>query len=856
MNPASIESRRNADGGRSGRTASHLLRSTRGNIDIAYAVRRPSLLCPPREPLTRRRQLCYRAPLRAGTRPVSRLSTLVSFLRIIFGRICHELYCLPLAVLLFTGLHLEGQTFTPALPPPIQPVQPSPNLNQHLKIARQNGPQQGEYYVESVTQTQDGPWLHLRGAARVETVDFLLKAGEIDFNEDTDELIARGQVHFEHFSRGERIDCDEAEYNMDDEDGTFYNVSGTAPSSISARPGLLVTQNPFYFHAKWAERVKDRYILHQGFLTDCVVPNPWWVLKGPEFTLVPGDHATAKNSWFYLEKIPLFYTPWFYKSLKKEPRQSGFLLPTVGHSSLHGDMVGFGYYWAINRSFDLTYRGIYYTGAGLANNAEFRGKINQTTDFDLSVFGLLASVNSPFVTSGDRVTLNARSQLGDGWEARGVLDYLSSFAFLQDFTTSFLDAVASETHSVGYVTKHWSDYGVTFLAQRDVDFQNTTPGNTVEMKKLPEAIFDMREHEVDFMNWPFWVTFEASGGLMDRSQPQFDTRQFVDRFDFTPHISTALHWGDFFVVPTFGVEETEYGESFATNVFTPVVTPTNLLRNSRDLTVDLIFPTLEKIFKPPRWMGEKAKHVIEPRIEYKDVAGIDDFNRIIRFDQTDLLSDTNQLEFSLTNRILTKDKNGTVSDFLTWQLRYDRYFDPTFGGAIVPGERNIVESEIDLTGFAFLDGPRHYSPVVSVLRIQSKLDFEWRTDYDPLRHSIVDSSISVGGRVKKYFWSAGETQIHTDPVLLPSANQMSVTVGYGNPKAKGWNYGFQIYYDFHQGTLLFWDAQVTKNTDCCGFSAQYRRFNIGDRDDSQYLFAFSISNIGTFGSLKRQNSMF
>ena len=735
-------------------------------------------------------------------------------------------------------------------------MQPSPNPNQHLKIARQNGPQQGEYYIEGVTQTQDGPWWHLRGAARVETVDFLLKADEIDFNEDTSELIARGAVHFEHFSRGERIDCDQAEYNMDDEDGTFYNVSGTAASTISARPGLLVTQNPFYFHAKWAERVKDRYILHDGFLTDCVVPKPWWVLKGPEFTLIPGDHATAKNSWFYLEKIPLFYTPWFYKSLKKEPRQSGFLLPTIGHSSLHGDMVGFGYYWAISRSFDLTYRGIYYTGAGLANNAEFRGKINQTTDFDLNVFGLLASVNSPFVTSGDRVTMHVKSELGDGWEARGVLDYLSSFAFLQDFTTSFLDAVASETHSVGYVTKHWSDFGVTFLAQRDLDFQNTTPGNTIEIKKLPEAMLDMREHEVDFMNWPFWVTFDASGGLMDRTQPQFDTRQFVDRVDFTPHISTAFHWGDFFLVPTVGIEETEYGQSFQTNVFTPVVGNASLLRSSRDATVDLVFPVLEKVFRPPKWMGEKAKHVIEPRIEYKDVSGIDDFNRILRFDQTDLLSDTNQLEFSLTNRILTKDKNGTVSDFLTWQLRYDRYFDPTFGGAIVPGERNIVESEIDLTGFAFLDGPRNYSPIVSVLRIQSKLDFEWRTDYDPLRHAIVDSSISVGGRVQKYFWSAGETQVHTDPVLLPSANQMSVTVGYGNPKAKGWNYGFQIFYDFHQGTLLFWDAQVTKNTDCCGFSAQYRRFNIGNRDDAQYLFAFSISNIGTFGSLKHQNSMF
>ncbi len=91
--------------------------------------------------------------------------------------------------------------------------------------------------------------------------------------------------------------------------------------------------------------------------------------------------------------------------------------------------------------------------------------------------------------------------------------------------------------------------------------------------------------------------------------------------------------------------------------------------------------------------------------------------------RSDILANTNQVEFSLTNRLLTKDKNGTVYDFLTWQLRYDRYFDPTFGGAVIAGQRNVIAPEIDLDGFAFLDGPRHYSPVSSVLRVQSRINF-------------------------------------------------------------------------------------------------------------------------------------
>ncbi len=697
----------------------------------------------------------------------------------------------------------------------------------------------------------------MRGSVRIETIDMQLKADEVDWNEDTGEVEARGHVHFEHFVRGEKLDCDKADYNIDDETGNFYNVSGTSQPQIVARPGLLTTTNPYYFHAQWAERLEDHYILHNGFLTDCIVPRPWWIFKGPLFDIVPGDHAIVRHSWFYLKKFPLFYTPYFYKSLKKQPRRSGFLIPQVGYSSLFGPDVGFGYYWAINRSYDLTYRGIYYTGAGLANHAELRGKVNESTAFDLSVFGV-DDIQVP-ANSGYRITMQGKSDLGDGWLAVGQLDYLSSLNFLQQFTQSFNEAVFSDTHSVGDISKHWSDFGVDFVAQREVNFQSTTPGDTIEIRKLPEVDSTVREHEIDFDKWPVWVSFDSSAGLLDRSQLLFQTRQFVDRVDLAPHVSTAFRWNHIELIPTFGIRETEYGASFVDGQGMG----SSLLRSSRDVTLDLILPSLERVFAAPAWMGQRVKHVIEPRVTYKYVTGIDDFQKILRFDENDLLTDTNQIEFSLTNRLLAKDKNGTVSDFLIWQLRYDRYFNPTFGGAVLPCQsgislscRNVIDSSIDLTGFAFLDGPRNYSPVVSVLRLQSKVGVEWRTDYDPLRHGITNSSLTVDGRIKQYFWSLGHTDVKTDPLLAPSANQGRLRLGYGSPNRRGWNFGFDIFYDFHQDTLQFWQTQITYNTDCCGISVQYRRINIGTRDDTQIEGSFAISNIGTFGNLKKQERMF
>ena len=56
-------------------------------------------------------------------------------------------------------------------------------------------------------------------------------------------------------------------------------------------------------------------------------------------------------------------------------------------------------------------------------------------------------------------------------------------------------------------------------------------------------------------------------------------------------------------------------------------------------------PALERIYKAPKWLGgEKVKHVIEPRIEYALVDGINNFNRILRFDETDIIPFGGSLE--------------------------------------------------------------------------------------------------------------------------------------------------------------------------------------------------------------------
>jgi len=120
----------------------------------------------------------------------------------------------------------------------------------------------------------------------------------------------------------------------------------------------------------------------------------------------------------------------------------------------------------------------------------------------------------------------------------------------------------------------------------------------------------------------------------------------------------------------------------------------------------------------------------------------------------------------------------------------------------------------------------------------------------------VNSGVSVDTRISQVTASIGHYQLRTDPVLAPNSNQLRGTIAYGGDNRRGWNYGFATFYDYRIGRLQFAQSQVTYNTDCCGFSVQYRRFNFLVRSDNQFRVAFAISNIGSFGTLRRQERIF
>ncbi|MYB54691.1 MAG: LPS-assembly protein LptD [Acidobacteriia bacterium] len=356
---------------------------------------------------------------------------------------------------------------------------------------------------------------------------------------------------------------------------------------------------------------------------------------------------------------------------------------------------------------------------------------------------------------------------------------------------------------------------------------------------------------------PLWFSFDSSLDLISRTQRSFQTRRFVQRGMFFPRVSSRLSYKGFTVTPTLGARAMAYGQRRTPDG----LAGENLYRRTGEFSVDFALPALERIYRSPKWLGDRVKHVIEPRVRYRYTRGIADFDSVIRFDAKDLIHNTNEAEISLTNRLYSKnDSTGRVREVASLEVWQRRYFEPEFGGAIVPGYRNVLRSTLDFSSFAFLSEARNYSPIATSLNLSpaNRWTLRWRNDLDPLHNRILNTMADATVQVnRKIYAMAGHRAVRVPRELTPASNQLLMGVRYGDYNRRGWNATLHNVYDYRQGVFLYAVSQLTYNTDCCGFSVELRRLSIGNtRSDNQIRISLAIANVGSFGTVRPAERMF
>jgi LPS-assembly protein len=412
-------------------------------------------------------------------------------------------------------------------------------------------------------------------------------------------------------------------------------------------------------------------------------------------------------------------------------------------------------------------------------------------------------------------------------------------------------------------------------------FASTDPGDEVRILRLPSVRLDVLDRRLGGGSAPVYWGIGFSAGDLGRAEPGFHARNDA-RIDIYPHFSLPLVAAGWSIVPQVGVRTTLYSDRQVPDLTgakngVPTVSHDPLNRWYGEASVDVRPPALTRDFTIGRGT-HVLRHVIEPELTYHFVGGIGATARnVLLVDTTDIATDTNEVGYSLTQRFYARPIHpkpcdatdpelhcGEQREWASWQIAQKYYLDPMFGGALIPGRRNVFTSTLDWTGVAFLTEPRNLAPVISRMRFEAvpNLRIEWDMDYDPKPGRFGADNIFAG-----YSW--GITTIGVGHSLLNAPNeqgsaatliqsqQLSPFIEIGKQSRGGFNLAANGGYDFVHGALQYGGMQMVYNWDCCGLTVGYRRFALGNlRDETQYLYSFTLANFGSVGDIRRSNAVF
>ena len=719
----------------------------------------------------------------------------------------------------------------------------------------------GTVSLEAKKQERRGDLYVAEGDVDIHFRDMRLRADYVSYNSSTGDAAAQQHVQFDY--QNQHLEATEAHVNIRDGHGLFTSVHGTILIQRRANPTLLVTPNPLYFQAREVERVDQKtYLIRRAWMTVCLPDRPTWKFYAPRARLKVGDDVALVNANFRLLRIPLVYLPYADLPASSTVRKSGVLLPIIEQSSIKGFVFGDAFYWAPTPWFDTTVGAELLSRRGSSEKAQMRACPWENVSFSYDYYGVidrgLPGANGVLVPQGGhQQTAEFQALLPHGWRAVADVNTLSSLTFRLAFAETFGEAANSDVRSAAFLSNNFHGFSLNFAGLTDQSFLTVQPVETsVILRSAPEARFSSVDQSL-WQRWPIYFGFSAYTGAVHRSDPSgLVTPAAVERSEIAPRATLPLHLGPWLgLTATAAFRSTFYGAQLQNGV----VIDRSFLRNTGELSVDIRPPSFERIFENPG-TGTKWKHVVEPELTYQYVNGVQDFSRFIRYDEDDTLTDTNEIEYGVTQRLYRKTSDGQAEEFLSWSLLQKHYFDPTFGAALVPGARNVFQALDSITPFAFADGPRNWSPLVSDIKFTpgGRYDGEFILNYDPQKTKITSTGVLVNVKpYREFFATVADFSAQSDPVLQPLGNQIRALLGYGQLNRKGFNFSGGVSYDLQRQSLQSEVMQVSYNGGCCGIAFEYQRLVLFPvRTENEFRASLIIANLGNFGNLRREEKVF
>lgn len=751
---------------------------------------------------------------------------------------------------------------------------------------------------EAGRQSRQGDDWTLEGGVVVRFRDVELSADRVVYHPSPTLLEAEGHLVMKGGTRDVVIHADRGDLRLNMHTARFFQVSGTMGVRGVGRSTVYTTMNPFRFEGRVLLQVGEgQYRIIDGRMTNCQLPHPDWQIVSSEIELNDGV-ASTHGAHFNLLGVPILWLPYLRHpaamySFESEGRESGLLIPMVSNSTVKGVIVGEQVYWVLGRSADLVVGAEYYSKRGWAPNGDFRWRgsdldhvtVRWNALVDRGVWevptittGKAAGLPTLVNQGGADISSAVRMDFSRETRLAGNVNYLSSYVYRLVFNDNISQAVSSQVSSDLALSHTHRGTVAVVEASRFQVFASSDKGNEARLLHIPSLRFDALDRPLGEAG--LYGGFGASLGFLNRAEPSFHGRN-LGRLDVYPHLSWPMHVDGWSLLPEFAMRNTFYSSSQKPNLKpggTGIPTIRHELVDRADIeaSVNVRPPAVERDFTFAGW-NRVLRHVIEPELNYRFVDGVGQKARnIIRVDAADIVADTNEAEAAVTQRFYLRPIHPRPCadapsacpepqrEWASWRIAQRVYIDPHFGGALIESRRNVFDSTLDWSGVAFLTSGRNLAPLLSRLRFEAipNLRIEWDTDYDPKLGHMSADNIYAG-----YSW--GESTIGIGHALLNAVDEKGSVASviqsqqiqpfftFGKPTRAGFSLATNAGYDFTLSQLQYAGTQASYNWNCCGLTVGYRRYVLGtQRDETQYLYSFTIASFGSVGDIRRSNSVF
>ena len=791
--------------------------------------------------------------------------------------------------------------------PNVNPLAQDQPVKQKTRVGqRGTGEATDELKIDAGKQTVSGPKearvFVYEGNVDARIGTYRLQADKVTVYEATNKVLAEGNVVFDQGDQ-QRITGSTAEWNYRTKTGYFINSTGfTNQTEDGTR---------MYFTADRVDKISlDTIIATNVQVTACDEDVPKWSFHAKRIKIKTNDRVRLYSPNLRVKRLPIFYLPYASVSIKDRDRASGFLTPTFGGSGQKGFRLSNAYYQTLGRSADVTVRSDMYSKRGIGIGADLRTRANSRSFFNAGfyyvkdrILGPKEDANHPD-QGGSSLYVEGVHYFPNGFIAAADVNVTSNLAYRQVFSDSIQQAISPEERSQVFVNKDLNEFSFNFLARSQVtSLPNSGAANTrVRIRNLPSVEIEKRATALDFLKrLPLYYSFEASADGVSRKETTDDLIAFrldaggdpivspsiVQRLDYHPKLQLPLYFYGMSLTASAGGRVTFYSNSI--DPVNRQVLSQNLTRGYGEFELDFRPPALFKDFHRGNG-GFFFRHLIEPYITYRRIFGVNNFDRILRFDYVDAVANTNEIEFGVSNRFFTQRSTENVSkaaakatktgkrvststqpyEALVVTLRGKYFFDTTFGGALVPGRRNQFYPINTFSGFSYGGVPRRFSPLNLEARYRPRVDLlvDMRTDLDTRGGGLRAFSTSFG--INRPLIQAFQTFYYTRAVeLVPGLAQFADARGKEPGTLRGSQWSPSIFLGDRErglfgGASFFFDYQARPGKgnsslisstittgyswDCCAVTAQYNTYNVGVRQEKGVLFSFRLIGIGTFGT--------